>query len=189
MTRERAAYLCWIIGVDVWITCEHFSEARVAHYWGANPTLAMVGTRRYLQKTQQNIVTPSAVWSESNYQLWACAQWFEAECCGSKLDTSLVQIMACHLFGAKPLSEPTMTSCQLHPSHISMKFYLVFKSFHSRKCIWKFHLWNAGWETGARPLANASKNLVGRVENRPGQVEFCTGYIRHCPVRESAKQF
>ena len=47
----------------------------------------------------------------------------------------------------------------------------------------------AGWETSARPLANAGENLVGRVENRPGQVEFCVGYIRHCPVRASAKKF
>ena len=34
-----------------------------------------------------------------------------------------------------------------------------------------------GWETSARPLTNASENLAGRVENRPGRVEFCTGYI------------
>ena len=32
-----------------------------------------------------------------------------------------------------------------------------------------------GWETSARPLADASENLAGRVENRPGQVEFCIG--------------
>ena len=31
----------------------------------------------------------------------------------------------------------------------------------------------AGWETSAHPLANASDNLAGRVENRPGWVEFC----------------
>ena len=46
-----------------------------------------------------------------------------------------------------------------------------------------------GWETNARPLANASENLAGRVENRPGQVEFCIGYIKDCPVRASAKNF
>ena len=47
----------------------------------------------------------------------------------------------------------------------------------------------AGWETSARPLANASENMSGRVENRPGRVEFCIGYIRHYPVRASAKKF
>ena len=33
------------------------------------------------------------------------------------------------------------------------------------------------------------KILAGRVENRPGQVEVCIGYIRDCPVRASAKKF
>ena len=45
-----------------------------------------------------------------------------------------------------------------------------------------------GWETSARPLANASENLARRVENRPGQVEFCIGYIRNYPFRASAKK-
>ena len=44
--------------------------------------------------------------------------------------------MACPLLGVKPLSY-----CQLdHEEHISMKYYLKFKRFHSRKCIWKYHL-------------------------------------------------
>ena len=58
------------------------------------------------------------------------------------------------------------------------------------------HLWPGnvhnifpGWETSARPLANASENLAGWVENSPGRVEFCIGYIRHYPVRASAKKF
>ena len=48
---------------------------------------------------------------------------------------------------------------------------------------------NTGWETSARTLANASENLARWVENRPGQVEFCIGYIRDYPVRVSAKNF
>ena len=47
----------------------------------------------------------------------------------------------------------------------------------------------AGWDTSARPLANASENLAGQVENRPGRVEFCIGYIRDYPVRVTAKIF
>ena len=31
----------------------------------------------------------------------------------------------------------------------------------------------SGGETNVRPLANASENFVGRVENRPGQVQCC----------------
>ena len=45
-----------------------------------------------------------------------------------------------------------------------------------------------GWETSAHPLVNASENLVGRAENRPGRVEFCIGYIRDYPFRASAKK-
>ena len=46
-----------------------------------------------------------------------------------------------------------------------------------------------GWETSARLHTKASENLAGRVENRPGRVEFCIGYIRDYPVRASAKKF
>ena len=45
-----------------------------------------------------------------------------------------------------------------------------------------------GWENSARLFANASVNLARRVENRPGQVEFCIGYIRDYPVGASAKK-
>ena len=63
---------------------------------------------------------------------------------------ALVQIMACRLGGAKPLSEPMLICCQLDPKqHISMKFYLKFKYFHSRKCIWKCHLRNGGYFVSA----------------------------------------
>ena len=55
--------------------------------------------------------------------------------------TSLVQIMACRLFGAKPLSEPMLPYCQLDPKeHISVKFCLKLRSFHSRKCTGKCRL-------------------------------------------------
>ena len=47
--------------------------------------------------------------------------------------------MACRLISTKPLSEPILPYCQLEPKeHISMKFYLKFKSFHSRKCTGKW---------------------------------------------------
>ena len=44
-----------------------------------------------------------------------------------------------------------------------------------------------GWETSARLVTNASENLAGWMENRPGQVEFSIGYIRDYQVRVSAK--
>ena len=43
---------------------------------------------------------------------------------------TLVQIMACRLFGAKPLSEPMLPYCQLDPrEHISLKFVWNSKVF------------------------------------------------------------
>ena len=55
--------------------------------------------------------------------------------------SSLVQVMACCLFGGKPLPEPMLTYCQLDlKEHILMKYYLKFESFQSRKCIWKCRL-------------------------------------------------
>ena len=54
---------------------------------------------------------------------------------------TLLQIMACRLFGAKPLSEPMLPYCQLDPKeHISVKFYLKCDSFHERK----YTQWNGG---------------------------------------------
>ena len=53
-------------------------------------------------------------------------------------ESSLDQIMPCRLLGAKTLSEPKLTYCQLYPEDFfSMKFHFKFKSFHWRKCVWK----------------------------------------------------
>ena len=41
-----------------------------------------------------------------------------------------------------------------------------------------------GWEISARPFANASENLAGRVQNRPGRAEFCIGYIKYYQCRK-----
>ena len=46
--------------------------------------------------------------------------------------------MGCRQFGDNPLSEPMMLYWQLnHKEHISMKFYLQFKSFHSKNMYMK----------------------------------------------------
>ena len=43
---------------------------------------------------------------------------------------TLPQIMACHLFAAKPLSEPVLPYCQLdHKEHISVKFLFKIQTF------------------------------------------------------------
>ena len=57
------------------------------------------------------------------------------------LGSALVQIMACRLFGAKPLPKPMLGFCQLDPyDQNSVKFQSKHKTFHSRKCIWKYLL-------------------------------------------------
>ena len=45
--------------------------------------------------------------------------------------SALVQVMACRLFGAKPLPEPMLAYCQLDSwEHISAKFELEYYHFH-----------------------------------------------------------
>ena len=57
----------------------------------------------------------------------------------------LVQMMVCSLHGAKSLSEPMLTYCQLEPKeHISIKLCLKFKYFHARKCALTCHQRNSG---------------------------------------------
>ena len=51
--------------------------------------------------------------------------------------------MAWRLLGAKPLSEPMLPYCELDlKEHISVKFDLKFKNFHSQKNTWKCRLQN-----------------------------------------------
>ena len=58
---------------------------------------------------------------------------------------TLVQIMPCRLFGAKPLSEQMLPCWQLvPPEHSSVKLYSNCKSFLWRKCTWKCRLRNDG---------------------------------------------
>ena len=61
------------------------------------------------------------------------------------IGSTLVQIMGYRLDGAKPFSEAMLNYCQLDPGeHISMKFYLKLKYFHSGKCVWTCRLRNGG---------------------------------------------
>ena len=54
---------------------------------------------------------------------------------------SLIQIMACRLTGAKPLSKPTLGYYQLNPwEQTSVKFQSKYKTFHWRKRIWNCRL-------------------------------------------------
>ena len=58
---------------------------------------------------------------------------------------ALVQVMACRLFGPKPLPEPMLAYCKLDPKQQTwVKLESKYKTFHSWKCISKCHLWNGG---------------------------------------------
>ena len=73
--------------------------------------------------------------------------------------SSLVQVMACRLFGAKPLPEPMLTYCQLDSwEHISVKFESEFYHFHSRKCNWKCRL------PKCRPFCSGGDELTNNVK-------------------------
>ena len=60
--------------------------------------------------------------------------------------SALVRIMACRLFGAKPLSEPNwnVVNCTLGYKKTSLELKSKYKHFHSRKCIWNHRLRNGG---------------------------------------------
>ena len=52
--------------------------------------------------------------------------------------SALIQVMACCLYGTKPLPEPMLPFCQLDSwEKISVKFESRFYHFRSRKCTWK----------------------------------------------------
>ena len=55
--------------------------------------------------------------------------------------SALPQLLAYHLFNAKPIPGSMLTYCQLGPQEqTSMKFSTNLRTFHSRKCIWKCRL-------------------------------------------------
>ena len=81
-------------------------------------------------------VVKSSVFNSSPPSAAYMCQW---------IGSTLVQIMACHLFCAKPLSKPMLVYCQLDPyKQISVKFQSKYKSFRWRKCIWKYRFRNPG---------------------------------------------
>ena len=76
--------------------------------------------------------------------------------------STLVQVMASRLFGAKPLPEPMVAFCQLDPwEQISVKFESEFYHCHPRKCLlseWR-PFCPGGDESSARLLIWAINNI------------------------------
>ena len=77
---------------------------------------------------------------ELNYTLTHTSPPSAAYMC-QQIGPALFQIMACRLFGTKPLSKPMLGYCQLDlQGQTSLKFYSKYKTFYCQKCIWKYRL-------------------------------------------------
>ena len=76
------------------------------------------------------------VWSRTHegWELLRLIDW------GQVMYVSLLQIMAWHLFGSKPLLQPMLAYHEVE--HNSVKFKSKHKAYFSRKCIWKCDLQN-----------------------------------------------
>ena len=108
------------------ISCNQNDGAQSANIKICGDTLIFVKCKWMLLWNYTNLSPPSAA---------RMHQW---------IGSALVKIMACRLFGAKPLSKPMLCYCQLDPfEQTSMKFESKYTFFHSRKCIWK-RLQNGG---------------------------------------------
>ena len=86
--------------------------------------------------------------------------------------TAMVQVMACRLFGAKPLPAQMLAKSQLDCwVQISVKFESEFYRFHSRNCIWKCHL--SQW----RPFCPGGDELTAPL--RRGYSD-CSNLLHRC---------
>ena len=92
---------------------------------------------RYIAKCKRSVILticPESLLNSSPPSAAYMRQW---------TGSTLVQVMACRLLGAKPLPEPMLTYCQLDSwVQISVKFESKFYHFHSWKGISKCRLPN-----------------------------------------------
>ena len=116
--RPSLNHDCWV-SIEWWWPGATAPGHQQSLYWSpGNNAPANVSSHQWL-----NSSPPSAAYMR---------QWTES---------SLVQVMACRLFGTKPLPEPMLAYCQLDSwEQISVKFELALYHSHSRKCIWKCRL-------------------------------------------------
>ena len=76
----------------------------------------------------KNTIKGKVVWQGFDHELMGPSDPYMRQL----IMPSLVQITACRLVGAMPLSEPMLKYCWLDPS--------IFIHFYSRKCIWKYRV-------------------------------------------------
>ena len=141
--------ICWswfLKGQSVWET-----NRRLAHF--ICMTKCVLNLKMSFSEWQ---FAPASVPTLIQYPVLPCNRMLVLSICFNSLRPndayirrqprpSSVQIMACHLFGNKPLSEPMLSFSQLDPwEQISVKSKSKFKYFHWRKCSWQCRLPNGG---------------------------------------------
>ena len=110
---------------------------------------------------------------------------------------SLIQIMACCLFGAKPLPESVLTYCQLDPGEqTSVKFWSNYNNLHLRKLTWKYLLQNgnhsvSAWDNSSYRSPRRGTEEVAERKQKHGQVNMLTHFphVSHICVRETGRQW
>ena len=78
-------------------------------------------------------------------QWWHCLNHLPLQCSAAYMrqwsGSTLIQVMACRLFGAKPLHDSMLVYCQLDSrEQLSVKFESEFYHLLTRKCIWNCRL-------------------------------------------------
>ena len=90
--------------------------------------------------------------------------------------SALVQVMACRLFRAKPLSKPVLGYCQLDPSNqASVKFQSKYQTF--KKCIWVYRLRNGGHFVQGKWDHLGSISMQDPAQTRTHEVKYSTVHI------------
>ena len=134
------SYYFYILGVS------HLKRAigSVTHVYGHSVPFTL---HNYCMWTAGNMGKRAVYWISNSFIniLKTLTYWGRVAYMCQQNIPPLLQIMACRLFDAKPLSEPMLPYGQPDPEeHISVQFYLKFKSLHSRKSAWKYRLRNGG---------------------------------------------
>ena len=106
---------------------------------------------------------------------------------------TLLRIMACRLFGAKPLPEPMLPYYRLdHEEHIAVKLSLKFKGFHEINCTLKCRLRNVGhfvWATICYGVDNEPHRLFYVRSNYYPGPNFNDRFINSLRSRQNRRHF
>ena len=123
-------------------------------------------------------------YSNFDFEFWrlkglASSLW-PSDAIWSLIMATLILVNTCQLYGAKALPKPIL-NCQLNfKEQISMKIYLKLKTFHSRKCIWKYNLQGG---SVFFPVVNTCM-LTANIPH----VHFCQDKINSCVLSNCESQ-